>query len=82
MNVKTIIYAAGIAGLIVLAVKFRGKIAKFLGEVKTELGKVAWSTRQELMQSTTVVIFITFLMAVFIGAVDLFLSKILSLVFK
>lgn len=58
------------------------KVTSFLSEVKVELSKVSWSSRQELKGSTTVVIVITFLTAVFIGAIDLFLSKILSLVFR
>ena len=47
-----------------------------------ELAKVSWSTRQELMGATVVVITITFLMAVFIGLIDLALSKVLSVIFK
>jgi len=58
------------------------KTSGFIGEVKTELGKVSWSTRQEIMGATGVVISITAIMAVFIGIVDLLLSKILSMVFK
>jgi len=54
----------------------------FLKEVKQELSKVSWSTRQELFGATTVVIVITFIMAIFIGSVDLSLSKILSELFK
>jgi preprotein translocase subunit SecE len=58
------------------------KTADFLGGVKTELDKVSWSTRQEIMGATVVVIAVTAIMAVFIGIVDLVLSKILSMVFK
>ena len=58
------------------------KITGFLGEVKAELGKVSWSTREEVMGATTVVITVTAIMAVFIGVVDLLLSKVLSMVFK
>lgn len=58
------------------------KPVNFLKEVKVELGKVAWSTRQELLGSTMVVITVTAIMAVFIGAIDIILSKFLSLVFK
>lgn len=54
----------------------------FFREVKTELGKVAWSTRQELLSSTVVVISVTAIMAVFVGVIDIMLSKFLSLVFK
>ena len=58
------------------------KAVNFLKEVRQELGKVSWSTRQELIGSTFVVIVVTFVVAVFIGIIDLLLSKILSLVFK
>jgi preprotein translocase subunit SecE len=54
----------------------------FIKEVKQELVKVAWSSREELMGSTVVVIVTTFIMAVFIGAIDLLLSKIVSVVFR
>jgi preprotein translocase subunit SecE len=58
------------------------KSANFLKEVKIELGKVSWSTRDELIGSTFVVIVVTGIMAIFIGVVDLFLSKALSMLFK
>ena len=54
----------------------------FLREVRQELGKVAWSTRQELIGSTVVVIGTTLILAVFIGIIDLVLSRFLSIIFK
>jgi preprotein translocase subunit SecE len=58
------------------------KISNFIKEVKVELGKVSWSTRRELMASTMVVIVVTFMMAVFIGLIDIFLSNILRVLFR
>jgi preprotein translocase subunit SecE len=58
------------------------RIAKFFSEVKVELTKVAWSTREELIGATIAVISVTALLAVFIAIIDIFLSKILSLMFK
>ncbi|MDD5692439.1 MAG: preprotein translocase subunit SecE [Candidatus Omnitrophica bacterium] len=58
------------------------KPVNFLKEVRAELSKVSWSTKQELMASTVLVIVVTAIMTVFIGIVDLSLSKFLSLVFK
>ena len=58
------------------------KVIGFLNEVKVELSKVSWSTRQELVGSTIVVIMITLIMGLFIGLLDLILSKGLSLLFK
>ena len=58
------------------------KPVNFLNEVRNELNKVAWSTRKELMASTILVITITVIMTIFIGIVDLGLSRFLSVVFK
>ncbi|MFA5411607.1 MAG: preprotein translocase subunit SecE [Candidatus Omnitrophota bacterium] len=58
------------------------KPINFLQEVRQELGKVSWSSRQELIGSTLVVIVVTVIMALFIGIIDLLLSKALSLVFR
>ena len=58
------------------------KPKNFLNEVRSELNKVAWSTNKELLASTVLVITVTAIMTVFIGIVDLGLSKFLSAVFK
>ena len=58
------------------------KPINFIKEVRAELGKVAWSTREELLSSTLVVIVTTAIVAIFIGIIDLILSKFLSLLFK
>jgi len=58
------------------------KPVNFLKEVRAELAKVSWSTRKELLASTVLVITVTGLMTIFIGIVDLGLSRFLSVVFK
>jgi preprotein translocase subunit SecE len=58
------------------------KPINFLREVKLELSKVSWSTREELIGATIVVILVTALLAIYIGSVDALLSKALSLVFR
>ncbi|MCM8792378.1 MAG: preprotein translocase subunit SecE [Candidatus Omnitrophica bacterium] len=58
------------------------KTFKFLKETRRELSKVSWSTREELLEATCLVIVITSIMGLFIGIVDLVLSKILSVMFK
>jgi preprotein translocase subunit SecE len=55
---------------------------QFFQEVKQELHKVSWPSRQELIGSTYVVIVITGIMALYIGIIDIFLSKFLSVVFR
>ncbi|MDD5154866.1 MAG: preprotein translocase subunit SecE [Candidatus Omnitrophica bacterium] len=58
------------------------KPANFLKEVKAELGKVSWSTRQEVLGSTFVVIVITAIMALFIFLTDFILSRTLNFIFR
>lgn len=58
------------------------KPVNFINEVRSELRKVAWSTRKELLASTVLVITVTVIMTIFIGIVDLVLSRFLSVVFK
>ena len=58
------------------------KIKTFFIQVIEELKKVSWSSREELMGATLVVIVITLIMSVFIGVFDIALSKGLSLIFK
>jgi len=58
------------------------KPINFFNEVKSELSKVSWSTRKELLASTILVITVTGILTIFIGIVDLALSRFLSVVFK
>lgn len=81
-NLGKIILAIIVVVSSLLIIKNYAKIKTFIVEVKTELTKVSWSTRQELIGSTSVVIIITAITAFFIGTIDLFLSKILSLMFR
>ena len=55
------------------------KIKKFLKEVKLELTKVTWTTREELIYSTIVVIVVSIILSIFIGVVDLGLSNLASM---
>ena len=59
-----------------------GKLVKFLGEVKTEMKKVSWSSRKELISSTWVVIVSVFLLTIFIGIVDFIISQAVKLVIR
>jgi preprotein translocase subunit SecE len=62
--------------------KIFGKISNFITEVKVEMQKVSWSTKDELIGSTTVVIASTLLLAMFIGAVDILLSRVINLILR
>ncbi len=58
------------------------KITNFITEVKVEMQKVSWSTKEELIGSTTVVIVSTLLLAMFIGVVDIILSRFVGLIIR
>ncbi len=54
-----------------------GKITQFIREVKTELKKVTWPPRKETIASTSVVIVLVFIIALFLFIVDQGLSFII-----
>jgi len=49
---------------------------QFLREAKTELKKVKWPTRKELLASTAVVLALVLLVALYLGVIDFGLIKI------
>jgi preprotein translocase subunit SecE len=53
----------------------------FFGEVGAETRKCVWPERQELIESTVVVIVSVFLLSLFVGVSDKFLLWLLSLLF-
>ena len=53
------------------------KIARFFDEIKSEMKKVTWPTRDELKESTKLVITATFVVTVFVGVVDQILTLLI-----
>ncbi len=74
---KIILALAAIITVVLIAVNF-AKIKKFLTEVKVELSKVSWSSRSQLAGATGVVVALTLILTVYIGIVDLGLSRLLT----
>jgi len=58
------------------------KLTRFFSEVKTEMKKVSWSSRKELISSSGIVIVSVFLLALFIGVVDFVISRVVNLVIR
>jgi preprotein translocase subunit SecE len=56
------------------------KVTQFLKEVRFELKRVTWPSRQETLAGTMVVLIIVFIAASFLGIVDMGLSKLIKLV--
>jgi len=54
------------------------KSKKFFKEVYWELKKVSWPNRSELLEYTALVIFITIVVAAFLGALDFIFIKLIN----
>ncbi|MDG1843979.1 MAG: preprotein translocase subunit SecE [Nitrospinaceae bacterium] len=54
------------------------KAIQFLLEVRGEVKKVTWPSKKEAMGGTAVVVVVVLIMAVFLGLVDVLLSKIVE----
>jgi preprotein translocase subunit SecE len=54
----------------------------FLKEVRQELKKVAWPTRKETLKLTAVVVFVSTVVAIFIGSLDFLFTNLSQLILK
>jgi preprotein translocase subunit SecE len=59
-----------------------GKIKNFFKEVKIELKKVVFPTKDEVVGNTKVVIVLVLMIAIFLGLIDLLLTKIIGIVVR
>lgn len=59
-----------------------GKVKKFISEVVVELKKVSWSTKQEVIDSTWLVIVSSAFLGFYIGITDFALSKLIGLLIR
>ena len=51
-------------------------------DVQSEFKRVSWPTREATLQSTGVVVFVTIVVAIFLGLVDLGLSEAVKLLIR
>ena len=57
-----------------------GRVRRFLKEARAELRKVTWPTPKEALASTSVVVVVVIIVSIFLGIVDLGLTRIVRLV--
>jgi len=58
------------------------KIRPFFEEVKAEMFKVTWATKQEAIAGTILVVIVSVVLSVFIGFMDLGFSKLIQFLLK
>ena len=61
---------------------FLARTQEFVKDVMIEFRKVTWPSRQELVNSTTVVIAVTVVLAFFLGLVDIGLARVVERILK
>jgi preprotein translocase subunit SecE len=54
------------------------KVKAFFQEVSVELKKVSWPTREQTVSTTLVVIVVAFIVAFFLGIVDIILARLVG----
>ncbi|OGG03237.1 preprotein translocase subunit SecE [Candidatus Gottesmanbacteria bacterium RBG_16_37_8] len=61
---------------------FRGGPVVFLKEVRSELAKVTWPTRDQVIKLTIVVVAVSFVIGLYIGSLDLIMTQVTGLFLK
>ena len=59
-----------------------GKTKNFLKEVKIELKKVVFPSREEVIDSTKIVVILVLIVSVFLGIIDLGLSTLIERILR
>ena len=62
--------------------QFVSRLREFVREVVAEFRKVTWPSRDELVNSTTVVIVVTLALAMFLGGVDIVLARLVERILR
>ena len=62
--------------------EFLRRTQEFIREVVAEFRKVTWPSRQELVNSTTIVIVVTVVLAFFLGGVDIGLARVVERILR
>lgn len=58
------------------------QIVNFLKEVKEELGKVAWPTREQTIRYTILVVIVAVAVGLFLGGLDYILTSLTAFVLE
>jgi len=62
--------------------EFLTRLREFFQEVTGEFRRVNWPSRQEVAASTAVVLVVVFVLSMYLGAVDVALSRLVGVILK
>lgn len=90
MTISTTMVSAGMAGAIIIVALLGGfgfyftqvnkRSVDFLVDVQSEMAKVSWSSRKDLVNNTIVVIILCVIFGVYVYAVDYGLSMLMDFI--
>lgn len=69
------------AGSVTKAVQQQRRGSRFFSEVVAEMRKVQWPTRNQLMQSTGVVLLVVAVITIYLGIVDSIFERVIDAIF-
>jgi len=55
-------------------------VINFFGEVKLELSRVTWPTRNEVIKLTLIVFAVSVILGLYVGSLDYIFTRVLSLI--
>jgi preprotein translocase subunit SecE len=61
---------------------FLRRVKEFFQEVAAEFRRVSWPSRNDVASSTMVVLVVVFVIAMYLGAVDVGLSRLVEVILK
>ena len=61
---------------------FLNRVREFFKEVAAEFRRVNWPSRNDVASSTMVVLVVVFVLAMYLGAVDVGLSRLVEVILK
>jgi len=62
--------------------EFLSRVQQFFREMAAEFRRVTWPSRAEVARSTVVVLVVVVVLALYLGAVDVGLSKVVGVILK
>ncbi len=62
--------------------EFLKRLREFFTEVVAEFRRVNWPSREDVAASTAVVLVVVFVLAMYLGAVDVGLSRLVGVILK
>lgn len=58
------------------------RVRNYMTSVRTEIGRVSWPSRKEVVSLTVLIIFLAVVLGIYLGLADLIITQILRLLLR